>query len=207
MARPFALDFYKQNTDVVARELLGQTLVHIVNGKRIAGIIVETEAYMGAEDPACHTFGDRRTSRNQSMYLEGGHAYVYLIYGMHFCFNVVTRTTLEPEAVLIRAIEPTEGLELIRANRGKVKESDLTNGPGKLCAAMKIDRSCDGLALNKAPLLIERTRARVLTKNEVIASARIGVDYAGEAAHWPLRFSLRGSNFVSKPRPEASLKL
>ena len=105
------LDFYRQKTAVVAKKLLGKTLVHIVNGQRISGIITETEAYLGTTDRACHTFGDRRTTRTEAMYLPGGHSYVYFIYGMYNCFNVVTRDEKSPEAVLIRALEPVDGIE------------------------------------------------------------------------------------------------
>lgn len=213
MATLFPLSFFEQDTKTVAQELLGQRLVHSVNGERLSGIIVETEAYLGAEDPACHTFKYRRTVRNESMYLDGGHAYIYLIYGLHYCFNVVTRTSEFPEAVLVRAIEPLEGIKTMQRHRAlksakKNKDGiplELTNGPGKLCSALKIDRSCDGLRLNQQPLLIEKFRRSKLTESEFISSPRIGVDYAGNAAKWPLRFSLRGNPFVSKPIPKPSV--
>jgi DNA-3-methyladenine glycosylase len=198
MPRILGPRFYHRKTDEVARRLLGCTLVHIVNGQRLAGRIVETEAYMGIEDPACHTFGDRRTLRTKSMYLDGGHAYVYLIYGMHFCFNVVTRAIDVPEAVLIRAVEPTEGIEVMRELRNakskKVLKTsvaklnkNLANGPGKLCQALAIDRSCDGLPLTNAELFIEEGQR--IDEKKIIAGPRIGVAYAGIAAAWPLRFT------------------
>ncbi len=185
--------FYKRETEIVARELLGCRLVRVIDGVRLSGRIVETEAYLGIDDPACHTFGDRRTPRTKSMYLPGGHAYVYFIYGMHFCFNVVTRTEREPEAVLIRAIQPEEGIdEMMRRRKatGKSKAksvSALTNGPAKLCQALGIDRSCDGLTLEGPEIFIERG-SRKIVESEIHASPRVGVDYAGVAATWPLRF-------------------
>ena len=190
-------EFYKRDTITVARELLGCRLVHILNGQRLSGIITETEAYVGIKDPACHTFGDRRTPRTKSMYLSGGHSYVYFIYGMHFCFNVVTRDEASPEAVLIRAIVPEEGINEMKRRRKKISPGlspesvpkDLTNGPAKLCQALGIDRSCDGLLLTKGDLFIESSVAldAALT---IHASPRIGVGYAGEAASWPLRFTI-----------------
>ena len=194
------MSFYQRKTETVARELLGRVLVHRPpGGPRVSGKIVETEAYIGIDDPACHSFGDRGTKRIQSMYLEGGHAYVYLIYGMYDCFNVVTRKAGEPEAVLIRAVEPLEGLDFMRARRGNVKRPvDLTNGPGKLCKAMMIDRaSCDGLRLDGRELFIEEGEGRP-KRSEIVACPRIGVDYAGHAAAWPLRFFIKGSAYVSR---------
>jgi DNA-3-methyladenine glycosylase len=160
----------------------------MVNGERIAGRIIETEAYLGIEDRACHTFGDRRTERTRSMYLPGGHAYVYLIYGLHYCFNVVTRSEKEPEAVLIRAVEPLEGVDFMRSRRRVRKDKDLANGPGKLCEALAIDRKCDGLSLNGEELFIER--GKKIDPTLITASARVGVDYAGDHALWPLRFRI-----------------
>jgi len=190
--------FYQRDTEIVARELLGQRLVHIVDGQRLSGLIVETEAYLGVRDRACHAFGDRRTPRTESLYLAGGHAYVYFIYGMHFCFNVVTRKAGEPEAVLVRAIEPIDGRDLMRSRRPSARrEIDLTNGPGKLCAAMGIARPCDRLSLAGPELFIEQGD-RTFTDSEIVRTPRIGVAYALEAAGWPLRFNIRGNPYVSK---------
>ena len=184
--------FYLRDTTTVARDLLGCTLVHVVNGKRLSGRIVETEAYLGLLDPAAHTYGGRRTERTRSMYLHGGHAYVYFIYGMHFCINVVTRKTGVPEAVLLRAVEPIDGIEFMRQRRNVKKDRDLANGPGKLCQAMSIDRTFDGVSFLSETLFIEaRSRKRLDSLIEI--SPRIGVDYAGDAAHWPLRFMLKTS--------------
>lgn len=194
-----SLSFYARETTLVARELLGCRLVHVAeDGARISGRIVETEAYLGVTDKACHTFGNRKTERTKSMYLDGGHSYVYFIYGMHFCFNVVTRTSAEPEAVLIRALEPLEGLEYMRERRSVSRERDLASGPAKLCEALAIDRRLDGHRLDQLPLFIETdTTPR---PQEIEAAPRVGVAYAGDAAFWPLRFFLRGNPHVSKTK-------
>ena len=199
------LEFYNRDTTKVARELLGKTLVHqLKNGTRISGRIVETEAYLGVIDLAAHTYGGRRTQRTQTMFMKAGHAYVYQIYGLHFCLNVVTRKQGTPEAVLIRAIEPLEGLSYMKKRRPAAKRDfDLTNGPGKVCAALGIDKSFDASLLDEAPLYIEEPAADALRNKrlQIIASPRIGVDYAKHAALWPLRFSISENSYVSKPQP------
>ncbi len=188
--------FYRRDTRLVAQALLGCVLVHLTpGGKRVSGRIVETEAYLGIEDPAAHTFGDRRTQRTDAMYLLGGHSYVYFVYGMHFCFNVVTRNHGTPEAVLIRALEPLDGIEIMRKRRRVKSDHELTNGPAKLCQALSIDRSCNSLWLGDPPLFIERGR---IPKSEIQVSPRIGVDYAGRASKWPLRYFNKHSPFVSQ---------
>ena len=174
---------------------MGCTLVHHSQGKRLAGRIVEVEAYLGIRDRAAHTYGGRRTDRVRSMYLEGGHAYVYFIYGMHFCLNVVTHKEDVPEAVLIRAIEPLEGIETMRALRRVKNDRDLANGPGKLCQALAIGRECDGLLLDEESGLYIERGPKVDTKL-IKAGPRIGVDYAGPAALWPLRFTINDSKSV-----------
>lgn len=191
-------EFYFNNTISVAKNLLDKILCHVqADGKVIKGRIVETEAYLGIKDPAAHSFGDRRTKRTQSMYLDGGHSYIYLIYGMYYCLNVVTRTTKHPEAVLIRALEP-----LTHIQGRKVAKLDLhTNGPGKLCRYLGLNKSHDGLELwtKKSGLWIEE--APRLKRKQIISCPRIGVDYAGEAAAWDLRFYDRESPYVSKLIP------
>lgn len=188
--------FYLGETKTVARELIGKILVRILpNGSRLTGRIVETEAYLGAKDPACHSFGLRKTKRIESMYLKGGHSYVYLIYGMYYCFNVVTREKNEPEAVLIRALEPLEGVNIMFRNRKVTREQDLCSGPGKLCQAMGIDRSFDGLLLKSSPLLIEGGDG---SKFDLISSPRIGIPGKGVASSWKLRFHVKDSTFVTK---------
>lgn len=191
--------FYRQDTTSVARKLIGKRLVHLVNGRRLAGIIVETEAYLGINDPACHTYGGRVTPRTHAMYLNGGHSYVYRIYGMYLCFNVVTRTTQHPEAVLIRAVEPEAGLALAHMQLLRPVKSltDLASGPAKLCQAMGIDIECNTLDLLDSKLWIEN--AKRIRTDQIIARPRIGIDYAGPARKWPLRFYWQGNPHISKP--------
>ncbi len=180
----------------VARNLLGQRLVRVEGGKRLAGIIVEVEAYLGARDRAAHTYGGRRTPRNESMYLRGGHVYVYFTYGMHHCMNVVCGEREEGVAVLLRAIEPTEGLDLMFDRRAAAKQPrDLCSGPAKLTRAFGIDRSQDGLDLRVSrELFIERRRGRAT----IASTPRIGVDYAGPWAKRRLRFLIRGNVHLSR---------
>ena len=153
----------------------------------------EVEAYLGVDDPACHTFGGRRTARTDTMWGEAGLAYVYLIYGMHHCLNVVTVGEGVPEAVLIRGGAPLMGSGLVRRRRGpKVAPRNLTDGPGKLCSALAVTRAENGLDFGDpgSPLTI-RSDGRTYSDREVDRLPRIGVDYAGEAALWPLRLKLR----------------
>jgi DNA-3-methyladenine glycosylase len=201
--RPLPTSFYRRPAEAVARDLLGRYLVHEVDGERLALRLVETEAYLGAPDRASHAWAGRRTQRNESLYLLGGHAYVYFIYGMHYCLNAVTGEAGVGSAVLLRAGEPIAGEERMRDNRSltsKARPGDLAGGPGKLCQALAIGRELDGVLLDRPPLYI--ARGEPVSDEEVVASPRIGVDYAGEAAGWPLRFSLRGNPHVSKPRPQ-----
>ena len=196
--RPLGREFYHHDTVTVARSLLGCVLWRRIGKQLLAARIVETEAYLGANDPASHARRGLRSQRNESMYLEGGHAYVYFTYGMHYCMNVVTQEADLAEAVLLRAAEPLKGLDVIRANRPKAKrELDLMNGPGKLCGALGIDRSLDGEPLDGKTLFIT-SRDVVVCEDDVVITPRVGVDYAGDATHWPLRFYLKGNRFVSK---------
>ncbi|MNK06247.1 3-methyladenine DNA glycosylase [compost metagenome] len=188
-------DFYERDTATVAHGLLGKVLcVRNDDGEILRSRIVEVEAYLGVEDPACHTFNDRRTERTKSMYLHGGHSYVYLIYGMYHCLNVVTRTEEHPEAILIRAVEP------LPHHQPPLKKKDMkTNGPGKLCKFYDITKKDDGLRLWKksSDLYIVEDSFEVLEK-QIHACPRIGVDYAGEAARWPLRFYLKDNPYISR---------
>jgi DNA-3-methyladenine glycosylase len=190
MGKKLPRSFYQRPTIEVARELLGKRLVRVRNGRRLSGIIVETEAYLGVKDAAAHTYGGHRSPRNEAMYGDGGHAYVYFIYGMHFCLNSVTRRANQPVAVLIRALEPSEGIELMRVFRKVKKDRDLANGPGKLCQALQIKRSCNGVDLTGDELFIEDAGIDV-KRSQITAGPRIGVDYAGAAAKWPLRFLIK----------------
>ena len=193
-------DDFGRDPVTVARRLLGQRLVRRVGGRRLAGEIVEVEAYLGAEDRAAHTFGGRRTPRNESMYLAGGHSYVYFVYGMHHCLNVVCGKADEGVAVLVRALHPTEGLEVMHARRRAARNvRDLCSGPARLAEALRIDRGLDGEDLRcSRRLWIERTRSRALPASRVATTARIGVGYAGTWATRPLRFYLKGSRYLSR---------
>ncbi len=197
MANPLPAAFYQQDTVHVARQLLGCTLHRRIGRTVLAARIVETEAYLGANDPASHARGGLRSARNESMYLPGGHAYVYFTYGMHWCVNVVTGEEDVAEAVLLRAAQPITGIEEIQANRPKAKrEFDLMNGPGKLCMAMQIGRELDGEPLTGRNLYITE-RDIEIADDDIAVSPRIGIDGAGEAAAWPLRFFLAGNRYVS----------
>ena len=191
------------DTVTVARRLLGQRLVRVLptpRPTRLAGIIVEVEAYLGPEDRAAHTYGGRRTARNESMYLPAGHAYIYFTYGLHHCLNVVCGPVDVGTAVLVRALEPTEGLEAMFAHRRRARRAeDLCSGPAKLTEALAIDRSLDGVDLRSSPaLFVERVHRRMLPGRRIVASPRIGVDYAGPWAAEPLRFSVRGNRHLSR---------
>lgn len=198
--RPLPLSFYRRPAEEVARDLLGRWLVRDIEGERLVLRLVEVEAYLGGPDRASHAWDGRRTPRNESLYLPGGHAYVYFIYGMHWCLNAVTGEKDIGSAVLLRAGEPVEGEETMARNRnraGRSKPGDLAGGPGKLCQALAIDRGLDGVLFDREPLRI--TKGDPADPGEIVAGPRIGVDYAGEAAAWPLRFAVRGNRHVSRP--------
>ena len=189
-------DFYRRSTLTVAQELLGQRLVRIVDGQRLAGIIVEVEAYIGEDDAACHA-ACGRTPRNEAMYGSPGHAYVYFIYGMHHCLNVVTEEEGFPAAVLIRALEPLEGLDIMRRYRPGKPDRELTNGPAKLCQALAIDRGLNRVDLCTGEVLFIE-EGRMVAQEEVGTSPRIGIK-ANELAMSVLwRFYLQGNAFVSR---------
>ena len=195
--------FYQQEVLTVARELLGKILVHESVEGVTSGRIVEAEAYMGPEDQAAHSSGGRRTARNEVMYGPKGHAYVYFIYGNHYCVNAVCLPAGQAEAVLIRAIEAEFCPELTLQRRPAVSSRDLTNGPGKLCQAMGIDRQLDGddLCNPRSGLIIaENPQARNFRKRRrpQVTTTRIGIT---QAAALPLRFYLGGSQFVSRRAP------
>jgi DNA-3-methyladenine glycosylase len=200
--RPLPPSFYRRPAEIVARDLLGRYLVRELDGKRLVLRLVEVEAYLGAPDRASHAWDGRRTPRNESLYLPGGHAYVYFIYGMHFCLNAVTGEAGVGSAVLLRAGAPVEGEERMAENRDwlkKVRPGDLAGGPGKICQALGVGRELDGVLLDRPPLFV--TRGEPAAEDQIVASPRIGVAYAGEAASWPLRFSVAGELNVSRPRP------
>jgi len=183
----------------VARDLLGKKLVvPRRNGIRVAGIIVETEAYRGPEDRASHAYGGRRTNRTETMYGIGGTAYVYFVYGMYNQFNVVTNVENIPHAVLVRALEPVEGLDIMRRRRKGRSEYELTSGPGRLCIAMGIDRGLD-----KADLLGERVwieEGVSISPRDIARGPRIGIDYAEKWVTRPWRFWVKDNPFVSRKK-------
>ena len=190
--RPLPPEFYARDTVAVAKALLGQLLVSTVGGRRCLARIVETEAYIGPHDPACHAAGWRRTARNEVLYGPPGLAYVYFTYGMHWCANVVTERAGFPAAVLLRAAEPLEGLSTMRRRRGGVGDHVLAAGPARLTQALGIDRRLNGHRLNQRPLWIAegpRPAAR-----QVVAGPRVGIRVA---ADWKLRFYVRDNPCVS----------
>jgi DNA-3-methyladenine glycosylase len=204
-AQRLTRSFYRRDPVLVARSLLGHRLVSRIGGTRTSGIIVETEAYLGIPDKGAHTYRGRRTPRNETMWGDGGHAYVYFVYGMHHCVNVVAGRSGDPVAVLIRALEPDAsdssdaGMHLMFARRQKAKRpTDLCSGPSKLCQALGITRDHDGADLVDGDLLfIERARSRSLPETYVIAGPRVGIGYAEEWQHEPLRFFLKDNPHVS----------
>ncbi|MBN9382055.1 MAG: DNA-3-methyladenine glycosylase [Chitinophagaceae bacterium] len=193
--------FYdRPNVVRIARELLGKVLVTEFDGQRTSGRIVEVEAYNGVIDRASHAWSGRRTRRTEVMYGEGGTAYVYLIYGIHHLFNVVTNKKDIPHAVLVRALEPLEGIPLMLKRTRKVKlDHSLTRGPGNLSKAMGLYTQHTGYSLFEEEIYIGDDGYRVRSA-AIIATPRIGVDYAGEDAALPYRFFVKGSPYVSGPK-------
>lgn len=190
--------FARTDTLRIARALLGKILVVPTDdGRRVSGMIVETEAYLGEVDKAAHSYGGRRTARNEITYAEGGHVYVFFIYGMYYQLNLVTGLEDHPHVVLVRAVEPVEGIELMRERRGEMKDKNLTSGPGKLCVAFGITRELNGEDLvTSERIWVEEYRK--VTKTQIASGPRIGIDYAEEFADEPWRFWLAGNEFVSK---------
>lgn len=190
--------FYERKDVVkIARELLGKGLFAKVDGVLTGGVIVETEAYSWKEK-GCHAFGGRRTGRNETMFGKAAHAYVYLCYGLHNLFNVVTNVEGTADAVLVRALEPTVGVEEMKLRRGALKNPfHLTSGPGKLTKALGINRTFNGKYLLNTDVWIEDLGVIVKNK-DIIASKRIGIDYAGEDAALPWRFTIKDNKWISK---------
>lgn len=192
-------DFYlSEDTLEITRRLLGKILVvPTESGARVSGMIVEAEAYLGAIDKAAHSYNNRRTKRTETMFAIGGTAYIFFIYGMYYQFNVVVGAIDTPHAILIRAVEPIEGIEIMRERRGRqMKDVNLTSGPGKLCIAFGIDKSFD-----KADLLGNRVwleEGKTFSDAEIASGKRIGIDYAEEYAEKPWRFWVKDNSFVSK---------
>lgn len=191
---------YYLNEDVLAlsQDLLGKILVTCFNHQMTAGMIVETEAYHGVEDKASHAYNNRRTSRTETMYAQGGVAYIYLCYGLHHLFNIVTGPQNVPHAVLVRAIEPLDGIPTMLKRRNMIAiSSRLTAGPGMLSTALGITKVNDGSLLTKNPVWIE-DRKTLVAKKDIIASSRVGIDYAAEHRDLPWRFRLKNSPWTSK---------
>lgn len=186
--------FYEQDTIVVAKELLGKYLVREHAEGAAVGRIVETEAYVGPHDLACHA-SKGRTARTEVMFGPAGHAYVYFIYGFYNMLNLVTEAEDYPAAVLVRAVEPVYGVELMKARRKSDRLRNLASGPGKLCQAFAVDRSLNGACLRGDLLYIEDRGAPL---PQFKATPRIGVDYAGKWKNKPYRFLVTDSEFVSK---------
>lgn len=194
-------NFFKRDTVEVAKILLGKKIIRNISGNFFCAKIVETEAYLGLEDKACHSYGGNITKRNEILYKEAGTIYVYLIYGMYNLLNIVTKNENDPEAVLIRAVEPIENIDAMAVNRfGKIykdlssyQKKNLTNGPGKLTMAMGIDRALNGKILSQDYLYIEEGE----DVRNIIETKRIGIDYAGEDANLPLRFYIEDNPYVS----------
>jgi len=187
------------NTDVVdiSKKLLGKVLVTNLSNHLTSGIIVETEAYAGIFDKASHAFNNKRTKRTEIMYKNGGIAYVYLCYGIHNLFNVITNINDIPHAVLIRAIEPLEGIKEMCRRRNISNKYRLTDGPGKLTQALGIDKNCNGKSLQSDKIWIQDTGIKFLEK-DILSSPRIGVDYAGKDAKLLYRFHVKDNKWVSQ---------
>jgi DNA-3-methyladenine glycosylase len=191
-------DFYtRPNVLTISRELLGKLLVvPDEQGKRVSGKIVEVEAYRGPQDRASHAYGGRRTKRTETMYQTGGVAYVYFVYGMYNQFNVVTNIQDIPHAILVRALEPVEGVETMRQRRHSHLDRNLTNGPGKLCVALGIDRQLDKSDLLGSRVWLEEFER--VARSSITTGPRIGIDYAEEWIEKPWRFWIKGNPFVSR---------
>lgn len=198
MKLPFS---YYQNQDVIflAKDLLGKVLFTEIDDKITAGVIVETEAYFGVLDKASHAYGGRRTDRTEIIYHEGGISYVYLCYGIHHLFNIVTSVKDEPHAVLVRAVEPLEGKEIMELRRNMpFTKAAISSGPGSAAKALGIDRSFNKKDLSGEEIWIEDHGIRY-TPDQIVATPRVGVAYALEDALLPWRFFVKENKYVSKP--------
>lgn len=188
-------DFFRRDTLTVARELIGCTIVSRVDGHETRGMIVEAEAYCGPRDPAAHSYRGR-TERVRALFEGKGLAYIYFIYGMHWCLNLSCGPDGDPDCVLIRALEPVGGIDIMGKRRGTEKLTNLCSGPGKLCAALGVTKAVYGARVFDpiSPLTVEEGERGLAVET----SPRIGIDYAGEAKDWPWRFTLAGSGFLSR---------
>lgn len=202
------IEFFRQDAITVARNLLGKYLVREYDDKKIITKIVETEAYMGIEDKAAHVFGDRRTERTEPLYQDGGHIYVYLIYGMYHCLNISANIEGIPECVLIRAVEPISEIDEISQNRylkdykdlSSYQRKNICNGPGKLCKALKIDKNLnfESILGNKLYIIDNVNLDNESNQFEIIESKRVNIDYAEEAKDYLWRYYIKDNKHVSK---------
>lgn len=189
-------EFYLRDANTAAPELLGKLLVHRSPEGTTSGIIVEVESYVGPEDQGAHSYQNRRTPRTEVQFGPGGYAYIYAIYGMYVCFNVVVNQRERPEVVLVRALEPVDGIELMKQRRNTECRIDLCNGPGKLCRSMGITKAQYGYDLCGSELYLEPLRE--VEQGEIMVSPRINIDYAGACADYLWRYFLKNSPYVSK---------
>lgn len=189
-------DFYLRDALKTAEGLLGKKIVHNTDKGIISGIIVETEAYLGTLDAAAHSYKASPDGRTNIQYKEGGFAYIYMIYGMHYCFNVTANIAGVPEAVLVRAVEPLDGIELMKENRNMDNVFNLCSGPGKLCKALSINKSHYGIDLCGDLLYIDNCIE--IEKEDILTSKRINIDYAGEAKDYLWRYYIKNNKYVSK---------
>jgi len=190
--------YYNKNVTTLSKNLLGKVVVTNLAKQITSGIIVETEAYAGITDKASHAYNNKITTRTKPMYMNGGICYIYLCYGVHCLFNVVTNLKDVPHAILIRAIEPLDGIKIMYKRRNIQKETyNLTNGPGKLSIALGINKELNSVSLLSNKIWIQDSRIKINKKN-ILSSQRIGVDYAGEDANLPYRFYIKNNKWVSK---------
>ena len=193
-AATLPVGFFARPAEIVARDLIGTVMRSEIDGIVTAGRIVETEAYLGESDPASHGYLGRRNTRNAAIFGPPASWYVYLSYGMHWCANLVAAREGEAAAILIRALEPLEGIEVMRARRGSVADRHLCAGPGRLCQALGITRELDGRMMRGSPVVVHAGPDR--EPAPIRAGPRIGIT---KAADWPLRFVLAGSPWASRP--------
>lgn len=189
-------DFYLRDANTLAPELLGKLLVHRSQEGVTSGVIVEAEAYIGSCDKGAHSYPNKRTERTEIQFGQGGYAYVYSIYGMHSCFNVVTNVADEPEVVLVRALEPVEGIELMKRRRSTDTFEALCSGPGKLCQAMGITKAQYGCDLCGSELYIEPFME--VKRENIMVSPRVNIDYAEECRDYMWRYFIKGNPCVSR---------
>lgn len=188
-------EFYLRDVNTVSKDLLGKLLVHETAGGILSGMIVETEAYSGLDDAAAHSYPNLRTARTEIQFHNGGYVYMYLIYGMHYCFNIVANLPEIPQAVLVRALEPVSGIDQMMRNRNTNNPVNLCNGPGKLCKALELNKSHYGADLCGGSLYIREYKQ--IRPADIALSARINVEYAGEDKNLLWRYTVKNNKYVS----------